>query len=135
MSIKIKARYSPTFNRNNLPIPLEDPRLNPSPRLTWDILQQTKKSMLQAYQITVSRVLSRLEGTDLVSLRNILIYEYYFTSSVADDCINFITMNETKDIEFEQATEHVNRGVLYRKPRIKLSLPVAEHSIWLPHKH
>jgi hypothetical protein len=54
-----------------------DPRLN-STKLTWINLQETKKGMLQCYQVTVSRVLSRITPTELESLRHILVFDYYF---------------------------------------------------------
>lgn len=96
-----------TFNKNELPLPLLELRVKEDDKVGWEELSYAKKQMLQAYQVTVE-LISRISGTELDTLRHILMYEYYFPSSVVEDLIRFITTNETKHIEFEEGSEYVN---------------------------
>jgi hypothetical protein len=114
-------KYIPTYSRTDLPLPFEDPRINPSPKLTWEQLQETRRSMLQAYQITVSKILSRVEGIEIASLKNELIYEYCIPSNIVDDLVSFITTNDTKKIEFDEV-DRCKKDLLYLKPRIRVSV-------------
>jgi hypothetical protein len=85
-----------TLGTNHLPTPYEDIRINPSKKLTWEQLLETKKQMLQAYQVTISKILSSITGTDFSTLRRILFYDWGFDSSVVEDLLYFITTTETK---------------------------------------
>ena len=66
-----------------------------------------------------------------VTFVHILIYEWFFPSYIVEDLIMFMTTNETKHIEFEEVGG-CRKDEIFLKPRIKLSIPVAEHSVWMP---
>jgi hypothetical protein len=110
-----------------------DVRINPSPKLEWEVLLSNNKPMLQAYQIMVTKILSRLTPTNLRDLRTELIYNYFFSNQTVDDLFYFLSTNPCKHIEFEEINGCFNSESIYLAPRIKLSLPVGAHSIFIPH--
>lgn len=120
-----------TLNKNGYPLPLFDVRVKENNKISWEDLSQTKKQMLQAYQITISKILSRLTPTDFSAIRHHLIYDYFFESSVVDDLFYFVTTHETKQIEFEEI-DNCRKDEIYLRPRIKLNCPIGEYSIWVP---
>jgi len=62
---------------------------------------------LQAYQVMISNILSRVSPSDFDALRHILVYEFLFSSQVVEDLPNFITFHDLKHIELEKASEYV----------------------------
>ncbi len=120
------------INKKNYSVPLVDIRTNPSPKLDWDQLLNTRKQMLQAYQIMKTHILSRLTPTNLRDLRDKLVYNYYISNAVVDDLINFIQHNDTKSVEFAEKNGCLVSDELYLKPIIKLSCPIGPYSVFLP---
>ena len=134
-------KYQPTFSRTNLPLPQIDFRRDNKTRSvgdkdasrekSWLILLQTHKTALQVYYLVVTHLLSRVQGLEIVALREILLYEYYCDNKLIDQVIDFLL--KSTEVDIEQATETVNRSVLYRAPRIKVSV-VGPSSPYVPQR-
>ena len=131
----LMIHLKPTISRTSIPLPPTDFRLDNAVRgdreRSWLILNQTHRSALQYYYLVVTRLLSRLKGTSIVALRESLIFDYYCDSETIDKVVDLLLIS--KDVEVESATVHVNLSVLYRKPRLKVSL-FGPYSIWIPHR-
>jgi hypothetical protein len=119
--IKVK-KYKPTFSRTDLPLPQLDFRIDVKgdKEKSWLILQQTHKAALQGYYLVVTHLLDRIQGTSLVDIREWLMYEHYFDNRLIDQVIDFLL--KSTQVEIEEATSTINRSVLYRAPRIKVSV-------------
>ncbi len=119
--IKVK-KYRSTFSRTDLPLPQLDFRISVKgdKEKSWLILQQTHRAALQGYYLVVTHLLDRVQGSSLVDIREWLMYEHYFDNRLIDQVIEFLLKSNQVDIE--EATPEVNRAVLYRAPRIKVSV-------------
>ncbi len=130
--IKVK-RYKPTFSRTDLPVPPLDFRkdVKGDKEKSWLILQQTHKAALQHYYLVVTHLLDRIDGMEITALRETLMYDYFCDSKLIDQTIIFL-LNST-EVELEALTNSVNGAVLYRAPRIKVSV-VGPYSPYFPHE-
>lgn len=123
---------SPIYNRKNLPTPVMDVRVSPSPKLSWEQLLSTKREMLQAYEI-MKKVLSPVKAIDLRELEQILAFDYYFPSDVIDQLFDFISANETLDVRFDEVAGVRMSSKIYRKQRNGLAVaPSGPFSIYRP---
>jgi hypothetical protein len=128
--IKVK-KYPPTFSRTNLPLPQIDFRRDTKGdrEKSWMILQQTHREALQCYYLVVTHLLDRIQGISLVDIRESLMYDYHFDNKLIDQAVDFLLQSDQVDIE--EATKTVNRSVLYKAPRITVSV-VGEFSPYVP---
>ena len=120
------------FSRKQYTLPVEDIRVKPSAKLSWDELLTTRRQILQCYEIMRTKILSRLKPTNLRDLRDLLVYNYYFSNAVVDDLFYFISANETKHVEFEEENGCLISDQIYLKPRVKLSCPCGPYSVFIP---
>ncbi len=72
------------------------------------------------YQLVVTHLLDRVQGTSLVEIRESLLYDYHFDNKLIEQVIDFLL--SSIEVEIEAASETVNRSILYRSPRIKASV-------------
>jgi hypothetical protein len=79
----------------------------------------------------VTHLLDRLQGTSLVDIRESLMYDYHFDNRLIDQVVDFLL--KSIEVTIEEATPTVNRSVLYRAPRIKVSV-VGPSSPYVPHR-
>jgi hypothetical protein len=120
-------KYKPTFSRTDLPVPPLDFRRDVKTRSvedkekSWLILQQTHREALQAYQLCISKILSRVDGLSTIAIKEILLFEWLISNKVADDAVMFLLKSKEVEIE-ESTTQGVNLDLLYRAPRIKVSI-------------
>lgn len=63
------------------------------------------------------------------------IYGYVFPSQVVEDLLTFISFHNLRHVALEKATENINKPLVYLKKRLDVSLPVAEHPVWIPPKY
>ncbi len=119
--IKVK-KFKPTYSRTDLPLPQLDFRkdIKKDKEKSWLILQQTHKAALQAYYLVLTHLLDRVEGTSLVQIRDWLMYEHYFDNSTIEQAVVFLLTSV--EVELDEASESVNRAVVFRAPRIKVSV-------------
>ena len=73
----------------------------------WLILQQTHNEALQAYQLCVSNILSRTQGLSIITIKEILLFEWLISNKVSDQAITFLLNSKEEEIE-ESTTQEVN---------------------------
>jgi hypothetical protein len=89
--------------------------------------------MLQAYEVMKSKILSPVKPIDLRDLRQILAFDYYFSSQVIQQLINFISANETTDVRFEETNGVRVSSRIYKKHGKGLSVaPSGPFSVCRP---
>lgn len=122
-----------TMSRTALPSPPTDFRkeVKGDREKSWLILQQTHRQSLQFYYLVLTRHLSRIEGLEITTLREILLYEYYCDSNLIDKVVSFLL--NSVDVELEALPETVNAAVLFKAPRIKISA-IGPYSVFIPHE-
>jgi hypothetical protein len=86
---------------------------------------------MKMYQIVVSRLLSKVDGLHLDTLRHVLRVQYLFDSKTIEKFITWMGKNNLKNIEWEIET-NCRKPVIYLSPRIKVS-SVETYSKWQPH--
>ena len=124
---KMKMRSYSTFSRNNLPLPIEDFRV--SPRTPWCQFLDEHKSICQIYNLICNHILSDIRGTSIADIRAILRNQYAINIYQVEDCLQFLIMNETKRICFEEKNG-CRLPILFLSPRNKVEI-VGEFCIWV----
>ncbi len=125
-------KYS-TFSRTSMPIPQLDIRVKPNHNMPWSVFSQEHKDVLQIYYLVVNNVLSHSEGIDLDELSKTLRFSYMIPTPIVDDFTNFITWNETTEMEFEEKINGVRTRMVYARPIRQKPTIVGRFSRWLPH--
>jgi hypothetical protein len=128
----MSRKYS-TFSRTSLPLPPTDVRVNPNQKEPWSVFSQQHKDVLQIYYLVVNNLLSHSEGINMDDLSSILRFDYLTPTSLIKDFINFITWNETTDIQFQEPLKGVRSRVVYAYPRSESPSIVGSFSRWMPH--
>ena len=126
----MSRKYS-TFSRTKLPLPPEDIRINPD-KIPWNVFSQQHKDVLQVYYLVVNNILSHSEGIDLDDLSRTLRFDYLIPTPLIKEFIQFITWNETTDIQFKEPLQGVRTRVVYARPIREKPSIVGSYSRWIP---
>lgn len=111
----------PTYSRTNLPSPPDfDFRIvkGKDPK-SWLILQQTHTEALKVYYLIVTRILSRIQGTTINEIKDILAYQYLIDMKIAEQAIEFL--KNSNEVEWLRVTDTVNASTVFKHPRIPIS--------------
>ena len=126
-------RYS-TFSRTSLPIPPEEIRLNPNPKVPWSVFSQEHKSVLQVNYLVVNEILSHSQPTELDNLFMILKVNYLIPTPLINAFMKFMEITETTGIEFaEPIKDTIRKPHLYLRPADKLTTVLGAYCLWQPH--
>ena len=68
---------------------------------------------------------------EITALRETLMYDYYCDSKLIDQTILFLL--NSNEVELQSLTDSVNGAVLFKAPRIEVSI-VGPYSLFLPQK-
>jgi hypothetical protein len=84
----------------DLSLPTDDPRIYTNDMDDdWKHFQQTRTEILKVYNLIITDFLSHSDGSDLASLREKLIYEYYINKEAVTQALHFIASGNAKNVQ------------------------------------